>query len=260
MATSGDLYNQMQGVMGQLAPLEGDLPTAPQYFKEGLNKAYNYGLPLMKEAAGLQAGAYTLPGQLMSQYDSTYGKDYTGPSAGARLNSILGRLGNQFALSDVASGLAEKQSGQIEDMANALTKQYELMIDGLRSKYNMMSPVWQALLQKEEAEKDRAMQLKIAGMRGSSGGSGGGYSMGNTGNGPFPLLSLGTVTNTTPTNTQTTGTPGASTPSIMAALNNPRTAPYTSPSANMSVDPNSKGGQLINVLKNSPLYRGQSRQ
>ena len=154
--TSNDVLGQLNAIDKQLAPMLGSYAQAPTFFKQGLNKAFDYGLPLLKEGSALEAGAYQLPGTLLEQYNQDFGDVYGGPSAGARLNSILGRIGNQFALADLAGGLADRQGSRIEQMANDLTKQYGMQIQGMKDRYNMKVPIWQGLMGREDAAAARA--------------------------------------------------------------------------------------------------------
>lgn len=156
MASSQQIEGELKTIFDQMNPLLEGMPGANGYFKQGLSKAYNDNLPLLKEAAGLEAGAYTLPGQLLGQYDKEYGNTFNGPSGLARINSILGRVGNQFAMSDVAGNLAKQKSARIEDMAKSLTDQYGLMLQGMQQKYNMKMPLYQSALQKEQEDRARA--------------------------------------------------------------------------------------------------------
>lgn len=160
--TSADTLGQLQALQAQLNPLMSDYGAAPDWFKEQINKKFNNNMPLLKEGAALEAGAYTLPGELMSQYDQQYGNTFGGASGMARLNSILGRLGNQFSLVDVASGLADQQGARINDLANSLTNQYGSTIDAMQNKYNMMLPIYQSQLDIEENAKNRALQERLA--------------------------------------------------------------------------------------------------
>lgn len=138
--TSQDYMNSATSVQSQMDPMLNFQGQAPDFFKQGLNKAFDYNLPLLKEGANLEAGAYALPGQLMNQYNQDFGNVFGGASSGARINSILGRLGNQFALSNLAGKLSDQQGGRINDMATSLAQQYGLNIDALKTKFaNQMS-------------------------------------------------------------------------------------------------------------------------
>ncbi len=162
MNNSAYYEGQMRNVMGQLDPLLNDLPQSSEYFRKGINEAYGNNLPLLKEGAALEAGAYALPGQLMDQYNSEFGNVFGGASATGRLNSVLGRLGNQFGLVDVASGLADRQGARIDDMAKRLSEQYGLGIQGLQTKYDMLSPLFQSKLSAEQQAANRAASSRAA--------------------------------------------------------------------------------------------------
>lgn len=158
---STDIYNQLQEISKEMQPYLEEMPTAKNYFTEGLNKAFNYNLPLLKEAAGLEAGAYTLPGQLIDQYNTEFGSTFGGASGIARLNSILRRIGNQFSLVDLASGLLDTRKARIRDLANNLTEQYGLGLEGLQTKYNMLLPLYQTEVQREESAANRAAAARV---------------------------------------------------------------------------------------------------
>lgn len=162
MASSADILQQINAIDAQLAPLVADQGKAPGFFKEGINKAFNYNLPLLKEGAALEAGAYTLPQELIDQYNADFGSVFGGASAGARINSILGRLGNQFGLVDLASRLADQQGARMEQMAGDLTNQYGLSIQGLKDRASMKMPLFQTLRSSEDQAANRATQAGIA--------------------------------------------------------------------------------------------------
>lgn len=161
---SAGYEQQMANVRSQLDPMLTDMPKANDYFKKGLNEAYGYNAPLLKEGANLEAGAYSLPGKLMNQYNQEFGNVFGGASASGRLNSILGRLGNQFSLADVASGLADRQGARINDLAKSLSEQYGLGIQGLQTKYDMLSPLFQAKLNAEQQAANRRASSSSGGL------------------------------------------------------------------------------------------------
>jgi hypothetical protein len=158
--------NQVNNLLGQLGQYASNAGQAPAFFKQGLMKAFDYGAPLLKEAAGLEAGAYDLPGRLMNQYNVDYGNTFGGPSAIGRLDSILGRLGTQFGLSNLASGLAQNQTGRIENMTGDLTNQYMAGLQGIQTQLNPLMQLLQMKTQQEESARNRAA------MRGGGGGGG----------------------------------------------------------------------------------------
>jgi hypothetical protein len=164
--TSSEALKQIQSVQGQLDPLLSAQGQVPSFMKDEINKKFNYGMPLLKEGAGLEAGAYALPGQLMEKYNAEFGNTLGGASSQARMNSMLGRLGNQFGLADLASGLADRQGARMNDLASSLTQQYGATIQGLKDKYNMTMPLYQTLKSSEESALNRARM----------GGGGGGVS------------------------------------------------------------------------------------
>jgi len=146
---------QMQAIGSELDPLAAQYASAPQFFERGLNEAFGYNLPLLKEAAGLEAGAYALPGQLMNQYSQDYGGMTSGPSAMTRLNSILGRIGTQFGMADVASELAQQRGADIKDIARSLQESYGLGLGALEDRYGRLAPLYQTQVGVEEAGRGR---------------------------------------------------------------------------------------------------------
>lgn len=169
--TAAELFQQLQDQQAQMQPLLNDYAGAPVYIREQINNAFKNNEPLIRERAQQEERAYNMPGELMSQYDTDYGSTIGGASGLSRLNSILGRLGGQFKNVDVASGLMDRQGQRIDTIVGDLMKQYGLMLDARQNQYNMTMPLYQSLLQQEEAEKQRQQQMQLAKMQRSGGSS-----------------------------------------------------------------------------------------
>jgi hypothetical protein len=162
---SNSILQQLNNITAQYQAGLGDAQRAPEFFRKGVSEAFGNNEALLREGAGLQEKIYTMPGDLMNQYNMQYGDVFGGASSGARLNSILGKIGNQWGLANVASGLAQQQGGRIEDIARSLTEQYGLGLQGQKDLYNMKMPLYQTLKSAEENAANRATS-----MRGSGGG------------------------------------------------------------------------------------------
>lgn len=130
----------------------------------------NNNMPVLKEGAAQEAKAYTLPGELMNQYNQQFGGTFGGASAVGRLNSVLGRLGNQFSLMNLTGKIANNQGARMGDMAKSIADQYNAQIQALQSKYQMLTPLYQAQLSQEEAARSRAAAY-------GGGGGGGSYNL-----------------------------------------------------------------------------------
>lgn len=170
MAQSSEIYNQIQSLLGQVNPMLEQLPGAEQFYKDATNKAFNYNLGPLQNAAQLESKMYSMPGNLMSQYDTEFGGK-TGISSNQRINSILSQLGNQAGLVDVARGLADQGGTRINDLAKTLLGQYQT---GIQAKQQQLSPlmsIWDRMYSEEQANA-----------RAARAGSGTG------GNAPSPLL------------------------------------------------------------------------
>jgi len=167
MAQSSEIYSQIQSLLGQVNPMLEQLPSAEQYYKDATNKAFNYNLGPLQNAAQLESKMYSMPGNLMSQYDTEFGGK-TGISSNQRINSILSQLGNQAGVVDVARGLADQSGTRINDLAKTLLGQYQT---GIQAKQQQLSPlmsIWDRMFAEENANARAARQ-----------GSGGGGYAGN---------------------------------------------------------------------------------
>ncbi|OQB07115.1 MAG: hypothetical protein BWY21_01741 [Parcubacteria group bacterium ADurb.Bin216] len=163
MAQSSEIYSQIQSLLGQVNPMLEQLPSAEQYYKDATNKAFNYNLGPLQNAAQLESKMYSMPGNLMSQYDTEFGGK-TGISSNQRINSILSQLGNQAGVVDVARGLADQSGTRINDLAKTLLGQYQT---GIQAKQQQLSPlmsIWDRMFAEEQANSRAA--------RAGSGGSG----------------------------------------------------------------------------------------
>jgi hypothetical protein len=152
MAQSSEIYNQIQGLLGQVNPMLEQLPTAEQYYKDKTNEAFNYNLGPLQNAAELESKMYSMPGNLMSQYDQEFGGK-TGISSNQRINSILSQLGNQSGLVNTARGLANQSGANINELANTLLGQYR---SGIEAKQQQMSPlmsIWDRMFSEENANE-----------------------------------------------------------------------------------------------------------
>jgi hypothetical protein len=156
MPTSGQIYNQIQDVMNQyngMTPVNsgdvyGDLVRRVDSFR-----------PQYEEMRGAENQAYSAPGNLMKGYFDTYGMDpAAGPSAMTRLQSILGDVNQKFSNADVYGDVIKAQQGRLGDLAGTVLNQYNAQRDALQNKYQMLSPLYQAALQKEEARRAAAAQ------------------------------------------------------------------------------------------------------
>lgn len=153
--TPEQAYSQMQGTINQMNPLLDGLPGAADYFKKKVGEAYNYNLPVMQNAAQLEGQLYTMPGNLMDQYNKEFGGQ-TGLSSGARINSILGNIGRQAALSNTAWGLVDNANMRTNDLAKSLTDQYGLQIEALKNKLQPQMSIWDRLYSEQQANKRSA--------------------------------------------------------------------------------------------------------
>lgn len=152
MATSADIYNQIQQITGQLNPMLNNQAGVSNYFTEGLNKAMNYNLPALKNAANIQAKLYSMPSTLMNQYNADFGGQ-TGVDSSARIANILSQIGSQSGLANVASGLATQAGTNIKDIAKNLTDQYNTQVEALQTQLNPLMSIWDRMYAEEQANK-----------------------------------------------------------------------------------------------------------
>lgn len=150
MAQSSEIYNEIQSLLGQINPKLNALPDAETYYKNKVNEAYNYNMPAIQNAAKLEGEMYSLPGNLMSQYDTEFGGK-TGVSSNQRINSILSRLGNQGALASTAWGLVDQSGARMDELAKSLTNQYKTGIEADQAKLSPLMSIWDRMYSEEQA-------------------------------------------------------------------------------------------------------------
>lgn len=168
MAQSSEIKSQIDALLGQINPRLDQLPGAEQYYKDRVNQAYNYNLEPLTNAANIEAKMYSMPGDLMSQYDQEFGGK-TGVSASQRINSILGQLGRQGAMANTAWGLADQSGARINDLANSLLNQYKTGIEADQMKLSPLMSMWDRMFAEEQANE----RARLAASRGGGGGSSG---------------------------------------------------------------------------------------
>lgn len=150
MAQSSEIYNEIQSLLGQINPKLNALPDAETYYKNKVNEAYNYNMPAIQNAAKLEGEMYSLPGNLMSDYDTEFGGK-TGVSSNQRINSILSRLGNQGALASTAWGLVDQSGARMDELAKSLTNQYSTGIEADQAKLSPLMSIWDRMYSEEQA-------------------------------------------------------------------------------------------------------------
>lgn len=153
--TSSEVYNQIQSLLGQINPELDKLPTAQDYYKTKVNEAYNYNLPNLQNAAGLESKLYEMPGNLMNQYNQEFGGK-TGISSSQRVNSILSQLGRQSGVANTAWGLADQAGTRMNDLAETLYNQYKTGIEAKQTKLSPLMSIWDRLYSEEQANKRSA--------------------------------------------------------------------------------------------------------
>jgi hypothetical protein len=150
MAQSSEIYNEIQSLLGQINPRLDALPDADTYYKNKVNEAYNYNMPAIQNASKLEGEMYSLPGNLMSEYDTEFGGK-TGVSSNQRINSILSRLGNQGALASTAWGLVDQSGARIDELAKTLSNQYRTGIEADQAKLSPLMSIWDRMYSEEQA-------------------------------------------------------------------------------------------------------------
>ncbi len=150
MAQSSEIYNEIQSLLGQINPRLDALPDADTYYKNKVNEAYNYNMPAIQNAAKLEGEMYSLPGNLMSQYDTEFGGK-TGVNSNQRINSILSRLGNQGALASTAWGLVDQSGARMDELAKTLSNQYRTGIEADQAKLSPLMSIWDRMYSEEQA-------------------------------------------------------------------------------------------------------------
>lgn len=151
MPTSGELYNQMQGVQQQLEKMT---PANRSAVEQDLMNRVNFFRPQYEELAGMQQAAYSAPARLMQQYQQNYG-NVGGPGAMARLSAVLGNIGQQQGTADVLSNVIQTQRGNIADLAGSAVSQYQAQQQALKDRYGMYQTNYQTQLRAEEAQRQR---------------------------------------------------------------------------------------------------------
>lgn len=152
MASASDIYGQIEANQSNMDPYLANQGLAPQYFTDEINKLFNYNKGAIQNAAGLEAKAYALPGELMEQYDEEYGGS-TGLSSMGKMNSILKNIGQQFGVSNAAWNMVDKAKMRQEDLVGQMNNRYGLELDALQQKHNNLLPIWQQMYADEQANK-----------------------------------------------------------------------------------------------------------
>lgn len=150
MAQSSEIYNEIQSLLGQINPKLNALPDAETYYKNKVNETYNYNMPAIQNAAKLEGEMYSLPGNLMNDYDTEFGGK-TGVSSNQRINSILSRLGNQGALASTAWRLVDQSGARMDELAKSLANQYRAGIEADQAKLSSLMSIWDRMYSEEQA-------------------------------------------------------------------------------------------------------------
>lgn len=150
MASSSEVYDQIQRLLGQTNPLLEGLPEAGTYYKDRANKAFEYNKGPLENVSELEKKMYSMPGELMNQYDTEFGGKL-GVSSNQRINSILSQLGNQSGVVNTARGLANQAGTRIDDMAETLLNQYKTAIDAKQMQLSPLLNMWDRLFSEEQA-------------------------------------------------------------------------------------------------------------
>lgn len=160
--TSSQLYGQMQGVMDQYKAMT---PATSSQITDELLRRVDYFRPQLQEISGAEASAYASPAALMEQFNQRFGmgdeRQY-GPSASAQLSSILSNVGQQMGTVDTLNNILASQRGRIEQMGGDIYNQYNASRQALMDRYNMLTPLYQSALQREEAARARAARARAA--------------------------------------------------------------------------------------------------
>lgn len=157
---SGALGGQLQEVMNQY---QGMAPATQGAITDDLMSRVDYFRPQYEELAGLEAQAYASPASQMQQYNEQFGtgmdRQY-GPSAMGQLSSIMGNIGQQFGTIDTLGNVLNTQQGRIEQLAGNAMDQYNAQRQAVMDRYNMLTPLYQAAISREEAAKSRAASAR----------------------------------------------------------------------------------------------------
>jgi hypothetical protein len=159
---SKTIYEKIMANQENMDPYLSNQGAAPGYFKDRVNEAFQGNLPAIQNAAALEARAYSLPGELMGQYDQEYGGN-TGLSSMSRMNSILKNIGTQFGTSNAAWNVVDQAKVRQDDLANSMMQQYLGELGAHESRHGMLSPLWQQLYGEEQAME--RLQAQIAANR-----------------------------------------------------------------------------------------------
>jgi len=159
---SKTIYEKIMANQENMDPYLSNQGAAPGYFKDRVNEAFQGNLPAIQNAAALEARAYSLPGELMGQYDQEYGGN-TGLSSMSRMNSILKNIGTQFGTSNAAWNVVDQAKVRQADLANSMMQQYLGELGAHESRHGMLSPLWQQLYGEEQAME--RLQAQIAANR-----------------------------------------------------------------------------------------------
>jgi len=153
--SSGSIYDQMQGI---LSKLQGYAPQNVSDIYRGLSSRVGDMKPQYEELRGAQAGAYAAPAEVLERYrQQTAGQlPGAGVSAMGRLNQALQEVGARTGTANVMGDLIGQQRGRLEDLSKTALDQYNAARQSEMDRYQMLTPLYQAAMSREESARNRA--------------------------------------------------------------------------------------------------------
>lgn len=142
MATSADIYNQMQEVLRQYNQYA---PTNVQDINNALMARVGNFAPQMQELRNAEARTFAYPAEALANYYSQYGASPNDrPAAATTLQNMLSQIGMQQGTTNTMRDILNAQGANINSLASNIFDQYNQMRDALMNRYQMLLPAYQA--------------------------------------------------------------------------------------------------------------------
>ena len=152
MPTSNDIWSQIQANQSILDEYLGEAGQSSEKFQDAINEKYKNNIGAIKNAAGLESKAYSMPGDLMEQYDQEFGGQM-GLGSMSRMNSILKNIGQQFGISNAAWGVVDNAKLRQEELLKQMNNRFNTELQARQQKHNNLLPLWQQLYAAEQARR-----------------------------------------------------------------------------------------------------------
>lgn len=139
-----------------------DVPAESDIYRTFAQRVNDF-RPQYQDLANLETTAYAAPATEMAKYNADYGSQPgQGPDAMTRLSAVLNNIGRQYGTRDVYANTINAAKGRIEDLAKSTAEGLALKRQSYLDRYGMLTPLFNAKTQAEEAARQRAFEADQA--------------------------------------------------------------------------------------------------